>query len=152
MRSRAYTLIELLVTMSLLALLSGFVIPTYQLIVSQLELSGATNEVADFVLLTEQKTVTEQQIYGLTLTENATTLPQFLYDPVSTNKTAITTLTLPAHIKISAVNFSNTDVRFSTSGAPNSAGNFVLTDTVRNRSRRVEIRPSGAILTNTGEF
>jgi type II secretory pathway pseudopilin PulG len=152
-RRSAYTVMELVITVGVLAVLTAFIIPTYQLILSQLQLNSAVQEVADFMRLAQQKTVTEQQIYGVTLTAGATTIPLFLYDPLTAVKSTQTTLTIPANVSISAVNFSGvSDVRFTTSGAPSTSGNIVLTDTIRNRNRTVEIRPSGNILNNTGEF
>jgi prepilin-type N-terminal cleavage/methylation domain-containing protein len=150
---RAFTLIELLITMGILAALAAFTVPTYQIIISQFQLTSSVNEVADFLRFAEQKTVTEQKIYGVTLTVGATTIPHFQYDPSSEAKTSVSTYSLPSNIKIGEVNFSeNADIRFATSGAPNVSGNLVLTDTARGKSRRIEIRPSGAIFITGGEF
>ena len=151
MRKRAFTLIEIVITISVLSALTAFIVPTYQLILSQFQLTSAASQVAEFIRLTEQKTVTEQVIYGVTLTDNATTIRQFLYTEEET--VPQTTFALPSNIIISEVNFSgHSDIRFAPSGAPNVSGSVVIEDVVRNRSRRIEIRPSGAILTNTGEF
>lgn len=152
MKRPAFTLIELLVVSGLLALLAAFTVPTYQIIVSQLQLSNSTEQIADFIRLTEQKTVTEQKIYGITLTSGATTVPQFLYNVSNGAKTTQTTLSLPSYISISSETFTGTDVRFATSGAPNVSGYLVVTDNVRSRSRKIEVRPSGAILVTGGEF
>ena len=152
---KGYTIIELLVMVGILTVLASFIVPTYQLILAQFQLTSAAAQVAEFLILTEQKTVTEQKIYGVTLTANASTIPQFLYNPVPNppTKTTQTTFTLPSNIIISSVNFSsNSDVRFTASGAPSVSGNVVIKDTIRNRSRRIEVRPSGAILANTAEF
>ena len=153
MRKPAYSLVELVVAVAVLSMLASFIIPTYQLILAQLKLNSAVTQVADFVRLTEQKTVTEQLIYGVTFTTNATTIPQFLYNTVTGAKTTQTTITLPSNIVISSVNFSgNSDVRFSTSGAPNVSGNVVIRDIIRNRHRVVEVKPSGAIFANQAEY
>lgn len=152
-KKSGYTLIEMLVTMSVLAFLASFVVPTYQLILSQFQLTSSANEVADFLRLTEQKTVTEQSIYGVTFLVNGASIPQYLYNPADGSKTTKSTYTFPSWIKITQVNFStNTDIRFATSGAPNVSGNIVITDTIRNRNRKIEIRPSGEIFANSGEF
>jgi hypothetical protein len=103
--------------------------------------------------LAQQKTVTEQQIYGVTLTAGATSIPLFLYNTTNGAKTTQTTLTLPTNIAIHQVNFSSqSDIRFSTSGAPSTSGNVVLVDSIRLRYRKIEIRPSGNILSNTSEY
>lgn len=149
---KAYSLIELIIAISVLTLLSSFVVPTYQIIMSQMQLGAAVDEVTDLLRLSEQKTVTEQKIYGVTLTANASTIPQYILNPDST-KTAQPTYTLPANIKIGEVNFSgNSDIRFSTSGAPNVSGNLVITDIARSRSRRIFIKPSGSVFATQGEF
>lgn len=165
-RYRAFTLIELVVTVGVLILLAGFVIPTYQLLLSQFQLSSAASQVADYIRMTEQKTVTEQRMYGVTLTtDGAATMPnpatnkvisQFVYENGAENfaiPPASASLALPSTIVISSVNFAGErNIRFSASGAPNVSGNVVLTDTVRNRSRRIEVKPSGMVVDNTSEF
>ena len=143
---RAYSLVELLVTMSILTLLAAFTVPTFQLILAQYELSQTTTQVANFLRLTEQKTVTEQQIYGITLTANATTISQYIYNPTTSAKTIQTSFSLPVNTSIGAVNFSgNNDITFSTAGSPSTSGNFTILDTIRNRTQQIDIRPSGGI-------
>ncbi len=147
MMRRAFTLTELLVVVMILALLATFTVPTYQLILSQLQLSQAAEQAADHVRSAQQRTVTEQVVYGVTLTTNATTIPLFkITNPVTLTKATQETYSLPQNIKISATSLSNqTDIRFSTAGAPSTSGTFTIQDTVRNRTRLVEIRPSGNI-------
>ncbi|MBU6389370.1 prepilin-type N-terminal cleavage/methylation domain-containing protein [Patescibacteria group bacterium] len=153
---RGFTLIELLVVIGLLALLASFLIPTFQLLLSQYQLTSAANQVADYLRLTEQKTVTEQQAYGVTFSAGASTVPQFQF--VSTplpngTKTSAGSLTLPNGISISAVNLNgNADIIFSTSGAPSVSGNVILLDAARNRHREIDIQPSGAIFNNKPEY
>lgn len=152
-RSRGYTLIELLITVGILALLASFVIPVFELILSQLQLSTATNDVAELMRHTNQKTVTEQVIYGVTLTSGASTIPQFLYNTSTGSKTVQSTYSLPSNIRLDTVDFSgNTDIRFSTSGAPNASGTLVLLDTSRGRHRVITVRPSGAVFVNQSEY
>ena len=153
MKRGAFTLIEALVTVMIISILGAVIIPTYQLLLSQLQLSTATEQASDQIRLAQQKTVTEQSIYGVTLTTNATTVPLFLYDPVAGTKTPQNTLNLPSNIIISTVSFTNqTDIRFATSGAPNYSGYILLEDTVRGRYRKIEVRPSGNIISNTAEY
>jgi prepilin-type N-terminal cleavage/methylation domain-containing protein len=141
-RTKAYTLIELIVTMTILALLAAFVVPTYQLILSQLQLNTAVNQVSDLIRLSEQKTVTEQQIYSIDLVAGGTSITQ-----KRNPSTVISTLNLPTYVTIGAVNFGGaTNVAFTTAGSPGVAGNFVLTDSARNKSRQIDIRPSGAVI------
>jgi prepilin-type N-terminal cleavage/methylation domain-containing protein len=152
----AFTLIELIVVTALIAFIVAFITPTYQLIISQLQLSEAATQVGDFLLLTQQKTVTEQLIYGVTLTAGATSIPQYTYvvnPDGSVTKTPQTTFALPINISISQVNFSGqSDVRFSTSAAPNISGDIVVIDSVRGRKKRITITPSGSINANQTEF
>jgi prepilin-type N-terminal cleavage/methylation domain-containing protein len=150
MKRSAFTLIELLVTVMVLTLLVAFTIPTYQLILSQLQLNSAVEATADFVRLAAQKTVTEQQVYGVTLNTGSVNIPMFAIS--GTTQSTIQTYTLPANMQIGSVSFNGTnDVRFTTSGAPSISGSFTVTDTVRNRSRVIEIRPSGNIRDNQVE-
>lgn len=152
MRTRGYTIVELLVVLGLFVFLASFLIPTFQLILSQLELNNATDQVVDILRHAQQKTVTEQRIYGVTFTVNAATIPHFIYNP-DTSKTPVTTYLLPESIIIGQVNFSgNADIRFSTSGAPNVSGNVVLKDIIRNKYKRVTLNPTGAITANQPEY
>lgn len=149
---KAYTLVELLVTISVLALLAAFVVPSYMLIMSQAQLNTAVSEVSNLLRYNEQKTVTEQKTYGLTFSAGSGTIPIFIKN-VDNSKTAQPTYTLPVNIVLGAVNFSgSSDVLFTNSGAPNVSGSFVLTDTVRNKSRLLTVKPSGEIVANTGEY
>lgn len=147
MRAKGFTLTELLVVTMILALVATFTVPTYQLILSQLQLSQAAEQAADHVRTAQQRTVTEQVVYGVTLTTNATSIPLFqITNPNTMAKSTIETLSLPSNIRISAVSFSGqSDVRFTTAGAPSTSGSFTVLDMVRNRTRIVEIRPSGNI-------
>lgn len=146
----AFSVVELLITIMVLAALAAFTVPTYQLILSQIQLNSAVEEIADFVRLAEQKTVTEQQIYGVQLSNNAVTIPMVLVS--GSNRTTIKTLVLPANMKLTDLSLAGqTEVRFSTSGAPSTAGSFEVLDMIRGKSRLIEIRPSGSIRTNSGE-
>lgn len=150
---RGLTLIEMVVVTGILVLIAAFVTPTYQLILSQLQLNATVEQVAEHIRLAQQKTVTEQQIYGVTFTAGATTIPLFLYNPNSGTKTTQSTVTMPAYITIYQVNFSGqSDIRFATSGAPTYSGNLVLRDTIRQKNRRIEIRPSGTVITSGAEY
>jgi prepilin-type N-terminal cleavage/methylation domain-containing protein len=152
-RRKGFTLLELVVVMGLLVLIGSFTIPTYQVLLSQLQLSSAVDQVAGQIRLAQQKTVTEQSIYGVTFTSGANTIPLFLYNTSNGNKTTQSTISLPTYITIDTVSFSNNaDVRFATSGAPNYSGYLTLKDTVRSKSRKIEIRPSGTVLTSGAEF
>lgn len=153
MKYRGYTLIELLVVILIMALLAGFAIPTYQTIIAEEQLSEASNQLVDFLLLTQQQTVTQQQIYGVTFTTGATTVAQYLYNPNTATKTPKTTFSLAPNTQIGTVNFSNqSDVRFSTGAAPNVSGTVVVYDTVRNRHKLITISPSGSISDNQSEY
>lgn len=150
---KGYTLIELLVVVAALAFIAAFAVPTYQLILAQAQLTSATAQAADFLLSTQQKTVTEQKIYGVTLSTSATSIIQFVYNPTTHAKTTQTVFNLPSNTEISQVNFSgNTDIRFATTAAPNVSGNLVIHDIIRNRYKRITISPSGSITANQPEY
>jgi prepilin-type N-terminal cleavage/methylation domain-containing protein len=152
-RRKAFTVLELLIVVGILALLSGFTIPTFQLLLAQVQLSTASSDMEELLRLTQQKTVTEQNIYGVTLIPGATTVPRFRYNPLDGTKTIQETYTLPSSIRLDTVNLvGETDIRFSTSGAPNVSGDVVLLDVDRTRRRRIDIRPSGAVFANQSEY
>jgi len=153
MKRRGYTLIELIVTVALLAFIAAFAVPTYQLILAQAQLTSATAEVSDFLLETQQKTVTEQTIYGVTLNVSGTTIPQYTYNPITQVKTSKSTFNLPSNTQIIQVSFSgNSDIRFATTAAPNVSGYLVIEDTVRMRAKKITISPSGSITANQPEY
>ena len=148
-----YTLIELLVVVALMALVAAFTIPTYQLILAEEELSSATGQVVDFMQLTQQRTITEQKIYGDSFIVGGTSTQQFLYDSQSSTKTTQTTFSLAPNTQISAVNLSsNTDIRFSTAAAPSVSGTIEIMDTQRGRHKLITIAPSGSITANQPEY
>ncbi len=150
MTRRAFTLVELLVTVSVLAFLAAFTVPTYQLLLSQLQLNSAVNEAANFIRTAQQRTVTEQQVYGITLTLNDDAIPMFVVQGATSP--VIGTMDLPNSIEVGSISFGGqTDIRFSAAGAPSTSGSFTLRDTIRNRSRTIEIRPSGTVRANTSE-
>jgi prepilin-type N-terminal cleavage/methylation domain-containing protein len=145
MRRNAYTLVELLVTSAVLAVLGAFTVPTYQLILQQLKLSESTEQTVAFIRATQQRAITEQVNYGVSLRANATTIPMFRVNP-DTTQTTVETYSLPTDIRISAIAFSNNgDVRFNPAAAPSVSGTITIQDTIRNRTRTVDIRPSGNI-------
>jgi len=144
---RAYTLIELLVTISVLAMLTAFTVRTYQLILSQLQLNSAVSQVTDFIRLAAQNTVTQQQTYGVTINSGAVSMTMF--EMVNGTKTVVQTTTLPTNMEIEQVSFGGaSDISFTTAGAPTISGQFSITDTIRNESRLIQLRPSGNILSN----
>lgn len=148
---RGFTVIELMVSIALMAILATFTVPTYQLLLSQQQLNSAVDQTSDLIRYAAQRTVTEQVVYGFTVTAGATTLTVFQVDG-SGNNVTVQTLALPSNIQVGTVSFSgNSSIRFSTAGAPSVSGSFTLRDTIRSKSRTIEVRPSGNIRTNTGE-
>ena len=139
---KGYTLIELILAVGLIALLAAFTVPTFQLILSQLQLSTATSQTGDLLRLAEQRTVTEQQIYSVAFTAGSATVTETLAG------SALYTLTLPSNIVVDSANFGVgvSTVQFTTAGAPSTSGNMVLHDTIRNVYRQIDVRPSGAII------
>lgn len=147
----AFTIVELMISVSLLAILATFTVPTYQLLLSQQQLSSAVDQTSDLLRLAAQNTVTEQVVYGFTITAGGSTVTMFRVNSSNQNIT-VQTLALPSNIRVGTVSFSgNNSIRFSTAGAPSTSGSFTLRDTVRNKTRMIEVRPSGNIRTNTGE-
>ena len=136
--------------MAVLMLLASFTIPTYQLILSQVQLNSAVNAVSDYMRLAAQRTVTEQTVYGVTLIAGSTSIP--MYNVVGANKTVIDTYTLPTNMTLDSVSLGGTSLlSFTTSGAPSATGSITIKDTIRNRTRVIQIRPSGNILNNQAE-
>ncbi len=146
-----FTVVELMVSIALMAILATFTVPTYQLLLSQQQLNSAVDQTSDLIRYAAQRTVTEQVVYGFTVTAGSTNVVMFQVDG-SGNNVTMQTLTLPSNIQVGTVSFSgNNSIRFSTAGAPSVSGNFTLRDTIRSKSRTIEVRPSGNIRTNTGE-
>jgi len=150
--AKSFTLVELLVVAGLLALVASVAIPTFQLLLSQAQLSAATTQVADMLRLQEQQTVTQQKIYGVTSIAGATSIPNFLCLNGGCTSKTIQYLALPNNIQISGETFAGNDVDFSTAGAPNYSGTLTLEDMSRLRRRDIQIKPSGAILDSTPEY
>ena len=153
MPRNAFTLIELLVVVGLMSLIAAFTIPTYQAILSEEQLSQATGELVGFLLLTQQQTVTQQKIYGVTLTTGATSVSQYLYDPASGTKTPQTTFNLAANTQLGTVSFSGqSDIRFSTGAAPNVNGSVEVYNFSQNRHKKITVSPSGSVTANQSEY
>jgi prepilin-type N-terminal cleavage/methylation domain-containing protein len=150
---RGYTFLELIIVLAVLTLVSAFVVPTYQLILSQVELSTTTQQVAELIRTAQQRTVTEQKTYGITVTAGEGSMPLFLYNSASNSKTTQTSITLPTNISLSQSSFSGaTDITFTTAGSPTYSGYLVLTDSIRGRSRKLLLRPSGSVIDNGAEY
>jgi prepilin-type N-terminal cleavage/methylation domain-containing protein len=148
---RGFTIVELMVSISVIALLATFTVPTYQLLLSQQQLNSAVDQTSDLIRYAAQRTVTEQVVYGFTVSAGSTSIVMFQVNSSSQNIT-VQTMALPSNIQVGTVSFSgNNSIRFSTAGAPTTSGSFTLTDTVRGKSRTIEVRPSGNVRTNTGE-
>ena len=148
-----YTLVELLIVVALMALVAAFTVPTYQLILAEEQLSSATGQLVDFMQYTQQRTITEQKIYGDSFTAGGTTVQQFLYDTQSGNKSSQTTFSLAPNTQISAVNLNtSSDVRFSTSAAPSVSGTIEVMDSQRGRHKLITVAPSGTITANQPEY
>lgn len=160
MRYPGYTLVEMLIVVGLVSFLAAFMIPTYQLIITQLQLSTSADDVTSLLRTAEQKTVTEQVTYGMSLVAGATSIVQFNCSTAScddgngsSTKTTTSVFNFPANIQIDSVNLAgNIDLRFATSGAPNASGSVTLIDTSRGKRRTINVRPSGAIITSPAEF
>lgn len=153
MLKRAFTLIELLVTMAVVSFIAAFAVPSFQVILSQLQLNSATDATADLIRLAQQRTVTEQVSYGVTFAIGSSTVTLFRYNTPPTANTTIETYTLPTNISITDLSVNSADalswsVRFTASGAPfgSDSGDIILTDTIRGVSRTIQVRPSGSVL------
>ncbi len=176
-RKPGFTLFELVLVLGIMAVVSIFIVPSYQLFLSQAQLSAATSQVAELMRLQQQQTVSEQKIYGFTISANTlvvaylrctnadctttvsdnytvgpTTIAKYLCENVGCTAKTVSLYTLPSSIVVSSTSFSSqTDIRFSTAGAPSTSGSLRLRDTTRNRYRTIDLRPTGAILYNTPE-
>lgn len=156
---KAYTLIELLLVIIILALLAAFAVPTFQLIISQEQLSTATAQLGDTFRSVAQATVTQQKDYGLKLCtdNNASFMEYILGDPnIPSNISCPLTpppryFTLPNNIVIYQMPSGTNYIYFNSAGAPNVNGSIILKDTARNRCRSLIIQPSGSISTNQPE-
>ncbi len=177
-RAPALTLVELLITAAVIALVAAFIIPTYQLILSQAQLSAATNQAVELLRLQQQRTVAEQVIYGFSssatstivtykkcsnvacttttnqsYTVDASTIATFLCRSANCDTKDVTLTTLPVNVLVDSASFGGqVDVRFTTAGAPSTSGTLVLRDAIRNRRRSIDLRPSGSLLPGSREY
>ena len=153
MRRPGLTFIELIVILAILALLATFVIPTFDLILNQLELNTAISQVQDLLRLTEQRTVTEQKNYYVSFNTGGQIITQYVENTSGGSDQVVSTITLPSSIVVDSLAFGGaTTVRFATTGAPSVSGSLVLLDTGRIRHRKIDVRPSGSVVADGSEY
>ena len=136
-----FTLIEILIVISVIVILVGISVPVFRRFQPGLQLSGAVRNLVTDIRYTQQLTVTEQVEYCLRFfplekkyqiiqcDQSQPLLEKFLPDKIKT-------LTLTG--------FTNDEVRFNPYGAVKKSGTITL-ENIQNETKNIEVRPSGFV-------
>lgn len=139
-KTKGFTLIEILVTIAIIAVLVGITIPVFRSFQPTLQLSGTVRALASDLRYTQQMAVTEQINYCLQLF-----LLEKKYQIVQCGQTQpILEKTLPDEIVSFSANFTNNEVEFNPYGAVKEDGIITLENS-KSQTKTIEVKPSGFV-------
>ena len=135
-------LINLLVSIGIMALLITVSMPFLRQFQPNLELSSTTRDLVTNLRLAQQLTVTEQDMHVLEINDSTDTYMILKYEPATTT---IKTVILPASISFqSIIGFTDNQIRYNAYGGVIEEGEITLIN-INNNIKTIIIKPSGYV-------
>lgn len=137
---KSFTLLELLVIISIIGVLTLSAIPAFRAFQPSLQLSGTTQELVGDLRYIQQLTVTEQKEHCIQFF-----LADKKYQVKRCEGELIKEKVLPQEIEsLSVSGFTNNEVRYNPYGAVKESGTIDLKN-IKNATRTISVRPSGFV-------
>lgn len=135
------TYIEVIIVASIIIILSAVSVPVISQIAPHYRLKGGTQELVNALRDAQNRATTTQNTNIIRLDSTNT---YSLHQVVNGNDSLIYSTTLPNGVSFSQINFTDNQVGFTSSGAPNYAGTAILVNT-RGETMTVEVTVSGQV-------
>jgi len=145
---KAFTVTELLITISIIGILSLIAIPAFRTFAPSLELSGTARELVSNLRYSQQLSITEQVEHGIRI---STTTREYQLLKYSSPEEIIETKELPGDLDFKEIfGFTNNEVRYNPYGAVKEEGTISL---INNKGivLVIEVRPSGFVKISKGD-
>jgi len=150
-------LVELIVVMGVIGILSAIAVPSLRSYQVKARVKEQAYLIADLLYAAQEKTLAEQDIYGVSFTANSATLLTYgeSYEEqepeIVQSKNSRENVVMSNNTIIDAGTGANL-VRFSRSGVPSTTGSVELTIVnTTNPKYIIEVKPSGSIKVNMSE-
>ena len=141
-RQIGVTLPELLVVIAIILILAVVVVPSIASVLPHYKLKGGSQELVSAIRESQNLATTTQQTHLIRFNINENSYSSIR--KIDDAETIIKTTNLPGSISLFAVNITNNQVSFNSSGAPTNAGTIILTNT-KGATITIEITNSGQI-------
>jgi len=140
LNSKGMTLIEILIAISLIAILSSVSFKAFQGLRPSLKLSSATRDLITDIRYVQELAVTEQVLHGICF---FTLEDKYQLIRYGTDEEILQEKILPSGISFQEINgFSGNCVKFNPYGAVKKSGNIILINQ-KSETKTIEVRPSG---------
>lgn len=142
---KGFTLIEYIVTISLIGLLASAFVLSASNFLPSVRLNGSTNNLTSNLRQAQEEAVTAQMRYAVRF--NAQTNPtgyQIIKISADTTEDIVKTVTIPSNLTVDLdPTIADAEIYFSPDGGPSSFGNITLSSA--GKSKVVNISPAGVI-------
>lgn len=142
-KSSGFTMIEILVVLSIFTLLTTISIPYLSAWYSPIKLRGVQREIVSSLRLTQQNSVTTQKNHLIRFN-----VPGNSYSLIKKDggETVLKTTILPSGVTFSSITLQPVvnEVEFNPAAAPNSTGDINLINN-KGETKKIEVTPSGFI-------
>ncbi|HPN89620.1 MAG TPA: GspH/FimT family protein [Candidatus Paceibacterota bacterium] len=140
-RHGGFTLMEVIIIMSIIGIIALISLPVYQKIQPNLSLDSETREIASNLRYAQQLAVTEQKNYGVVFNQalNSYTIKNTETEEIIKN------FNIQSQISIDNISgFTNDTVIFNVTGAATENGTITIINS-QNEQNIIEIKPSGYV-------
>lgn len=140
--TKAFTVIELLITIGVIGIIAGIGLPVYKTLLPTLDLNAATRDLASDLRHAQQLAVTEQVVHSITFNQAH---GEYVMSKGYPTSTPLSTKRLSGVITIQSVSgFSSATASFIPTGAAIETGSLILANS-KGRTSTIEIKPSGYV-------